>query len=85
MDNLFSSPDLFDAVGTIRINRQGLPDELKTTALKKRKVFAMYRNKPMALRWRDKKYVSMFSSFHDDAVTEIIVRRKVKQKPQVCH
>ena len=39
----------------------------------------------MALQWRDNKYVSMLSSFHDDAVTEVIVCRKVKQKPQVCH
>ena len=92
MDNFFSSPHLFDllcqnqtdAVGTVRINRQGLPDELKTITLQKGEVFAMYRNKLMALRWRDKKYVSMLSSFHDDAVTEVTVRRKVKQKPQVC-
>ena len=81
MDNFFSSPDFFDmicqnqtdAVGTVRINRQGLPDELKTTALQKVKKFAIYCNKFMAIRWRDKKHVSMLSSFHDDAVTEVIV------------
>ena len=45
MDNFFSSPDLFDmlcqnqsdAVGTVRINRQSLSDELKTIALQKEK------------------------------------------------
>ena len=45
----------------------------------------MYRNKFIALQWREKKYVCMHSStFHDHAVTEVIVHRKVKQKPQVC-
>ena len=93
MDSFFSSPDLFDmlcqnqtdAVGAVRINRQGLPNELKTTAFKKGEVFAMYRNKLMALRWKDKKYVSMLSSFYDDVVTKVIVRRNVKQRPKVCH
>ena len=74
-----------DVIGAVRINRQGLPDELKITALKKGEAFAIYRNKVMALPWRDKEYVSTLSSFHDDAVTEVIVRRKVKQKLQICH
>jgi len=73
-----------DAVGTVRINRKGLLDELKITTLQKGEVIAMYRNKLMVLRWRDKKYVSMLSSIHDDAVTEVTVRKTVKEKPQVC-
>ena len=58
MDNFFSSPYLSDmlcqnhtdAVETVQINRQGSPNELKTTALQKGEVFAMYHNKLVALR-----------------------------------
>ena len=38
----------------------------------------------MALRWRDKKYVNMLSTIHDDSTVEIVVRGKKAVKPQVC-
>ena len=52
--------------------------------LKKGEVAAMYRGKVMALRWRDKKYVNMLSTIHDDSTVEIVVRGKKAVKPQVC-
>ena len=44
----------------------------------------MYKDKLMALRWRDKKCVQMLSTVRDAATTEVESRGKTKQKPQVC-
>ena len=44
----------------------------------------MHRGKAMALRWRDKKYVNMLSTIHDDSIVEIVVCGKKAVKPQVC-
>ena len=92
MDNFFSSTQLFDklcenstdAVGTVRANSKDLPRDLMSKILKKGEVAAMYRGKVMALRWRDKKYVNMLSTIHDDSTVEIVVRGKKAVKPQVC-
>ena len=92
MDNFFSSTYLFDllcsrstdAVGTVRANSKGLPKKLMKKKLKKGDVAAMYKDKLMALRWRDKKCVQMLSTVHDAATTEVESRGKTKQKPQMC-
>jgi len=92
MDNFFTSPELFDklcenftdAVGTIRSNAKDFPKDVLEKTLKKGEVTAVYRNKLMALKWRDKKYVNMLSTIYDAATTEVTVRGETKIKPQVC-
>ena len=92
MDNFFSSTHLFDllcsrstdAVGTVRANSKGLPKKLMKKKLNKGDVAAMYKDKLMALRWRDKKCVQMLSTIHDATTVEVESRGKTKQKPKVC-
>jgi hypothetical protein len=58
----YSSPELFDlqnelhtdAVGTVRSNRKELPKDIMKCKLKKGEVAVSYRNKLMALKWKDK-------------------------------
>ena len=92
MDNFFSSTHLFDllcsrstvGVGTVRANSKGLPKKLMKKKLNKGDVAAMYKDKLMALRWRDKKCVQMLSTIHDATTVEVESRGKTKQKPKVC-
>ena len=92
MDNFFTSTGLFDllctrntdAVGTVRANSKGLPKELMQKKMQRGDVEAMYKDKLVVLRWRDKKYVQMLSTTHDATTSEITSRGKTKQKPQVC-
>ena len=67
-DNYYSSPaelhDLgFGACGTVRIYRRGIPAILKST-LAKGDVESM-----LALKWMDKRPVSMLTTIHDDTMT----------------
>jgi hypothetical protein len=76
LDNYYSSPDLFnlldqlntDAVGNIRSNRMGLPEAVINCKLEKGAAAVSYINKIMVLKWKDKRYVCMLSSIHDDEI-----------------
>lgn len=91
MDNYYSSPELFlklvkrntDAVGTVRSNRKSLPSDFKDATLKKSERIARYYKKVMALKWRDKKYVHMLSTFHQDNTT-IIQKKKIQVEKPTC-
>lgn len=71
MDNHYSSPQLFlqlvktntDAVGTVRCNRKSLPSDFKTAKLRKNERITRYCNKLMALKWCNRKYVHMLSTY----------------------
>jgi hypothetical protein len=73
LDNYYSSPELFDllnqlytdAVVTVRSNRKELPKDVMKCKLKKGDVAVSYRNKLMALKWKDKRDVCMLSSIHE--------------------
>jgi hypothetical protein len=69
-DNWYSSPALFkelsdnqtDAVGTVRLNRQNMPADLRRK-ITRGQVIACYTSEMMALKWKDKKDVSMLPLF----------------------
>lgn len=88
LDNYYSSVDLVDklvrrrtdCIGTMRINRKGLPQEMKTK-LNKGETIAMYRRKIMVQKWRDKKDVLMISTLHDNTMRTVTKRNTEIQKP----
>ncbi|KAL0883115.1 hypothetical protein ABMA27_016574 [Loxostege sticticalis] len=76
MDNFYNSPLLLrylkkhntDCFGTLRLNREFVPDSVKTlvkTELRKGEVVATYCTDLMILVWRDANIVSMISTYHD--------------------
>ena len=92
MDNFLSSSELFetlcengtDAVGTIRVNRKGVPKQLIQHKLKKGEIKALYNGRLMILKWNDKKDVYIMSTFHDASVKEVGRQDACKIKPIVC-
>jgi hypothetical protein len=89
MDNYYSSPKLFlelvkrktDAIGTVRSNRKSLPLDFKNAKLKKGERIVRYYKKVMALKWYDKKYVHMLSTYHENTTTIIHKRQSQIEKP----
>ena len=84
-DNFYSSPALFaelrkegfGACGTVRVNRRGMPAEMKTS-LSKGDVCSVSIDECMvALKWADKRQVPMLSTVHDDAM--ITKARRTRQ------
>lgn len=77
LDNYYTSPDLTDklirrrtdCVGTMRVNRKGIPTEIKSKKLQKGNHIAMYRRKQMIMKWKDKRDIVMTSTIHDDSKT----------------
>ena len=93
LDNYYCSPELFDllnkldtdAFGTVRSNRKGLPKHVMSKKLKQGEIAASYKDKLMALKWRDKREVCMLSSIHDASVVLVPDRKGgMKSKPKVC-
>lgn len=90
MDNWYSSPKLFkqlhqrktDAVGTVRIARRNMPNDLKNN-VDRGHTIARYSGNLMALKWKDKKDVVMLSTYHDDRMTTVSTYRGEKEKPEV--
>ena len=76
MYNFYSSPDLFTelreqgfgACGTVRINRRGLPPDIKKNLAKGDVCSVAMDNSMVALKWADKRQVSMLSTLHDDSM-----------------
>ena len=88
VDNWYTSPALFldlgargsGACGTVRINRKGLPDEITSGKMKKGDVTAVkMTGGMMALKWRDKRQVTMLSTLHNDSM--VSKRRKSRHGP----
>lgn len=72
-----------DIVGTMRINRVGIPSEIKPKKLQKNEHIVRYKAKLMVFKWRDKKDVLMLSSIHNDEKTMIEKRGRKEDKPNV--
>nr|XP_005559135.2 piggyBac transposable element-derived protein 4 [Macaca fascicularis] len=91
LDNFNISPMLFrelhqnrtDAVGTARLNRKQIPNDLKKRIAKGTTV-ARFCGELMALKWCDEKEVTMLSTFHSDTMIEVNNRNgKKTKKPRV--
>ena len=77
MDNFYTSPALFrdlregfEACGTIRSNRAGIPEDIRSAKLKKGESHFSQDNSMLFIKWRDKRDVLMLSTFHDDTFIE---------------
>ena len=74
-DNFYTSPALFGdlrrlgfgACGTVRINRRGVPSEMKAPLKKGETTSALIDSSMMALKWMDKRPVVMLSTIHDNS------------------
>ena len=84
VDNYYTSPALFTelrdlgfgACGTVRINRRGLPVEMKATLARGDVTSAYVDESMMALKWMDKRPVSMLTTIHDDSMTTKVRRTR---------
>ena len=90
MDNFYNSPDLAkllkvsygtDCVGTLRINRKNVPQKLKDTQLKKGEVVGQHCGPVSVVKWKDKKVITMISTFHGIETKTIVRRGKELIKP----
>ena len=78
MDNYYSSVKLYEtllaqgttACGTLRLNRKGLPDDIKTTKLKKGEHMFRRKEDLLVLKWHDKKVVTFMSTAHSASFHE---------------
>ena len=93
MNNYYSSPELSlyllkrktDAVGTVRSNRKSLPPDFRNSRLKGNERITRYYGKLMALKWLDKKYVHVLSTYHENNTTIAQKRQNQVEKPTCVH
>lgn len=85
-DNYYTSPNLFltlgrlgfGACGTVRTNRRGLPASIKSKEkMKKGEVKSASTDGALAIKWMDKRPVTVLTSIHDDSSTT--KRRRTRQ------
>ena len=96
-DNLYTSPGLFtelrvrgfEACGTLRLNRRGVPPEVKASMQKGERRTVAVNDQMVVVQWRDKRIVSILSTLHSYAPVEIERRsrhapggREVIEKPE---
>ena len=92
VDNFYTSLPLFrdlvklgfGACGTVRCDRKGLSDTFKSVKLSKGETYSESTSdeyKMLCLKWKDKRDVSMVSSFHDDTMIEKRRRTKSSDNP----
>ena len=97
MDNLYTSPKLFrelhllgfEACGTLRLNRKGVPPEVKTVMKKGERRRVALDDDLNIVQWHDKRVVSILSTLHGDSPVEVERRsrhaaggREVVEKPE---
>ena len=87
MDNFYTSPALFlrlrslgfEACGTLRLTRRGVPPEAKSRLEKgERRLFPVDEGMSV-VQWHDKRVVSVLSTIHDD--TPVAVERRSSRAP----
>lgn len=89
MKNFYTSPALFrdlrekqfEACGTIRYNRAGIPEDIRSAKLKKGESHFSRDDSLLYMKWKDKRDVLMLSTFHD--YTFIEKRRRTRHTPGV--
>ena len=53
-----------DCVGTLKLNRNDIPKEVKDKKLEKGEIIARHSGSVTVLKWRDKRNVTMVSIYH---------------------
>ena len=85
MDNFYSSPSLFTqlarrgfgACGTVNVKRRGMPTEMQREIAKGEVIAIDLHQGMMALKWKDKRPVTMLTTIHDDRM--ISKRRRTRR------
>jgi len=54
-----------DCVGTLKLNRKSIPKEVKDKKLEKGEIIARHSGPVTVLKWRDKRIVTMVSTYHN--------------------
>jgi len=90
IENFFNSPELArklktehctDCVGTLKLNRKNVPKEVKDKNLEKREIIARYLGPVTVLKWRDKRNVTMVSTYHSVDTQRVSNKGKETEKP----
>jgi len=90
MDNFYNLPALAqrlkilktDCVGTLRLSRKDVPQGVKEKKLKKGELVAQHSGPVSVLKWKDKKDVTMISTYHgEETRVKRMKCRQEKQKP----
>lgn len=93
-NNYYSCPELSEkllekgpmTVGTVRSNRKGKPQDLKTVKMKTGE--SVYRRKGniAVVKWKDKREVSVITTVHDPTKTvDLQTRTQIKRKPDAVN
>ena len=90
IDNWYSSITLFkylyehhtQACGTVRINRRGFPEPVKQAKLRRGEVSAYRSSELLALKFKDKRDVTMLSTIHNEEMVQ--GRRNAAQQKPKC-
>ncbi len=84
-NNFLTSPQLckrlltlgFKSCGTVRIDRKGIPETFRKATPTKGSIVT-YRDEDMlGLKWKDKQYVSVLTTIHDDSM--VTKQRRTRQ------
>lgn len=84
-DNYYTSPDLFlalknlgfGACGTVRVNRRGVPASIKAKEkMQKGEIKSVSTDGVLALKWQDKRQVTILTTIHDSSTT--VKRRRTR-------
>lgn len=87
-DNYYTSPELAelliqnktDICGTLKKNRKGLPNGLKTSSIKKGEIIGFQKGKMCAMKWKDKKELFMLSTFHSLDMQQVESKKDSSKK-----
>ena len=87
-DNWYTSLPLYKylhrqrtlACGTIRSNRKGFPEQVKSAQLRRDEQIAYRSDELLAVKFKDKKDVYMLSTIHDDSMVHRADRRHRNQR-----
>lgn len=88
-DNFYTCPELAellikqktDLYGTMRANRRGLPQVIRTKKLKKSEMVAFQKGKICVFKWQDKKPLCMLSTIHGTGSADIMHNGNIIKKP----
>jgi len=90
INNFFNSPELArklkiehstDCVGTLKLNRKNVPEEVEDKKLEKGEIIARHSGPVTVLKWHDKRNVTMVSTYHSADTQRFSNKGKETEKP----
>ena len=70
-----------ECAGTLKLNRKNIPKEVKDKKLEKGEIVARYSGPVTVLKWRDKRNVTMVSTYHSANTQRVSNKGKETEKP----